>query len=56
MENYKRFLAIWECVRQMNNAGIYCYGYATHGNGGAKIEFSCDNEKETFRAVFGELN
>ena len=54
MEQYKRFLAIWECIRQMNNRGIYLYGYAVHGNGGAKVEFSSDSEKDNYRAVFGE--
>lgn len=53
MEEYKRFLAVWECVRQMNNKGIYFYGYAARRGEQPVIEFSCDNEKENYKAVFG---
>jgi hypothetical protein len=53
MEEYKRFLAIWECIRQMNNKGIYLYGYAAQQDGNYKVEFSCDSEKENYKAVFG---
>lgn len=54
MEEYRRFLAVWECIKQMNAKGIYLYGYATSTDGNYKIEFSCDNEKNCYQAVFGK--
>ena len=55
MSQYRNFLAIWQCINTMNNHGIYLYGYATCTDGNYKIEFSCDAEKDTFKAVFGNI-
>lgn len=48
MDEYKRFLAIWQCIHTMNLNGIYSYGYATSHDCNYKIEFACDSEKNAF--------
>lgn len=52
MEQYKKFLAIWQCVNTLNKCGVYVYGYATANDGNYKIEFTSDSEKDNYTAVF----
>ena len=52
MNEYKRFLAIWECVHIMNTANIYTYGTAEHGDGGPRIIFENDEQKERYKLIF----
>ena len=52
MDEYKRFLAIWDCVHIMNAAGVFVYGIAKHGNGGPVIVFENNEQKQRYKAIF----
>ena len=52
MNEYKRFLAVWDCIHIMNSAGIYTYGIAKSGDGGPIIEFENDEQKNRYKFIF----
>lgn len=53
MDEYKKYLAVWELIRQLNRARIFDYGYATHNsNGDAVIYFDTPEQKEKYQSVF----
>ena len=52
MNEYKRFLAVWDCIHIMNMNGVYAYGYATHGDGGCIVRFENDEQKQRYMEIF----
>lgn len=52
MDDYKRFLAVWDCIHIMNVNGVYAYGYATHTDGGCAVEFENDEQKQRYMEIF----
>ncbi len=53
MNEYKKYIAIWELIRELNRARVFTYGYATHnGNGDAVIYFDTPEQKEKYQSVF----
>lgn len=52
MENYAKYLKIWDLIHTLNTAKIFDYGIATYGNGGAIIEFENDNQKNKYCEIF----
>lgn len=53
MKEYKRFLAIWDCIHIMNANKIYTYGIAEIKDGGAVIIFDTPEQKERYNFIFG---
>ena len=53
MTEYKRFLAIWDCVHIMNCNGIYTYGRAENNDGGPVIVFDTPEQAERYYVIFG---
>ncbi len=53
MQEYKRFLAIWDCIHIMNANGIFTYGHAITDDGGAKIVFDTPDQADRYHIVFG---
>lgn len=52
MEEYKRFLAVWDCIHVMNTAHIFTYGRADHGPGGPVVIFDNDDQKHRYLEIF----
>ncbi len=52
MNEYKKHIAIWELIRELNRARIFTYGYATHGDGGPVIYFDTPEQKEKYQSIF----
>ena len=52
MNEYKRFLAIWDCIHIMNTAKIFTYGIAKHRDGGPVIEFENTDQIERYNTIF----
>ncbi len=53
MDDYKRFLAIWDCVHIMNSNGIFTYGRADMNDGGPVIMFDTPNQADKYHIIFG---
>ena len=52
MDEYKRFLAIWDLIHVMNAARIFTYGRADHGPGGPVITFETPDQQQRYREIF----
>lgn len=52
MNEYKRFLAIWDCIQSMNAAGIFSYGIADIGRGGPVIRFENKEQEKRYLFIF----
>ena len=54
MENYKKFINIWELIKTLNDQKIFDYGTATYNtkSGDIVIEFENEKQKEKYKSIF----
>lgn len=52
MDEYKKFIAIWELIRTLNVNKIWDWGTAETENGEIKITFENDKQKAKYQSIF----